>query len=325
MTKKIIFIIILFVLPTAHFANIQNQCPTDPLVLKKVLEKKLAKNPFENCTLEIVDHITSGDPKWLSMALFLREYYSFDMIAVLGDSLSKNPLDTFEVINQSDYLIKQLGYICHRSVFTDNEEEINKIHTLLSILETLKDTPQNLQPLRESCISYIKREEVRIRTPEAICPKTPDDTAALIKQDAGISLTLSGEKCIESIFKHIRLGETKWLALASVILNYAPDRSLVDFLQDSLFVALPHNSEGTLKIIAQYFPERVNDICYSSFIAQNYNSLDGGDSSFNMDIPAAIKGLKDLKIKEPKLAKARDQCLAGLVDTLKTADVLDEE
>lgn len=114
--------------------------------------------------------------------------------------------------------------------------------------------------------------------------------------------------------------------MAPIVLN-TPRTLLADFFEDDLFYAIPRNPGATLRIIAQYFPDKLESICDGTHFPYTYDPTDkedDGNLSLNTNVPDAIKGLTALKLNDPKLIKVRDQCVAYLkVDTLKITDRAD--
>ena len=310
------------------FSSQPEICPENPSILKKILETKKPMSLYDffskNCIIEIKEHYVNRDPDWIKIAPILDRYISIS--SLIRESLLADPLKTLETIHDSGFLSENLGFICDSGrVFgtVDASVHIKELNNTINRLDQLKNLPDALDKLRQSCVYYTQKEKLRLTSNKDTCPTTPKGISDLIKEDNGVSLILDSEYCKDRLFDHTRMGESSWLALAPILLKSPRTEVMTDLstqFQNTLIHALPRNPEITLNIIAEYFPTKVDEVCYTDTITADYNIYSkDGNATWNMDIPNAIKKLNALKLKDIKLENIRDRCVVRLEYTLKTA------
>jgi hypothetical protein len=330
--KKIIIFVSALFLINITFADTTQLCPSDPLVLKKAVANNsffdFKKKFSKECIQEIKYHYLNREANWIAIAPFISQYISVTFLT--HQSLLQYPKDTLETINQSPYLSDNLGFICEFFNYEDESELSKKIKTIIIALKEIKNLSTSVDFLRQKCINYFEKQEFRNNNPKVnTCPKTPEGMASLIKEDNGASLFLDSEYCPNYLFDTLRTGDSKWLTtLAPVLMNTPRTESMLDLshrFQDNLIFALPRNPKDTFEIIAKYFPDKVNEVCYSKVILENYEegNIDEYKESEVMDIPGAISGLKTLKLEDKQKNDIRDRCIARLEETLKTAEPIE--
>jgi hypothetical protein len=308
-------------------AAMYETCPATPVILKRMLEQapkmKLDQVFQKSCINEIEEHYIKGDTDWIEMTpVWWNSTFAESM---MGASILSNPLATLKMISQSNYLTENLGFICVYTVYVDEPDLSEKTENAAEQLKEFNNLSPAVDVLRQRCVHYFEKAKERIIDRKDRCPKTPEGTADLIQEDNGVSLILDSKYCPNDLFDSLRTGDQKWLTLLAPVLMDSPrTETMLDLtkrFQRTLIFALPRNPEATFNIIAKYFPDKVDEVCYSKTILENHEegNIDEYTESQVMDIPGAISGLKTLKLKDKKQIQIRDHCVDRLEYTLKTA------
>jgi hypothetical protein len=327
--NRIKFLVVLIFLINIGFATTEEVCPNSPAILKHILEQNPKLNFYQtfsmSCQTEIQNHYIKGEKEWIEIIPLLSNYIS--LVPAMNESIFINPLNTLKIINQYNFLSEEIGLICQYSSYdvtkSERDRQVTNINNSIRKLTDLQNLSSSLNNLRQRCLHYLERQKSRTLFHNT-CPRTPEGMADLIKEDNGASLALESDECINPIFNATRMGDPKWLALAPVLLNIPRNNfitTLIEEFQSTLIYAIPRNPEATFNIIAKYFPDKVDEVCYSETILENYEdgNIDEYTESQVMDIPGAISGLKALQLKDKKTIQIRDRCIDRLEYTLKTA------